>query len=105
MLRRRVLCDVIVCDNFSGNKPKSITISDSVRFRFERVGIMSKRSDMWRRAQVCMSLARATDDLLLKERYEDLAVDLARNAERERTLEILNRLETGHPSPPRYRRG
>jgi hypothetical protein len=40
-----------------------------------------------------MSLARATDDPLLKERYEDLAVDLARNAERERTLEISNRLE------------
>jgi hypothetical protein len=44
---------------------------------------MSKRSDMWRQAQVCMSLARATNDPLLKERYQDLAVDLARNAERE----------------------
>jgi hypothetical protein len=39
---------------------------------------------MWRQARVCMSLARATSDPLLKERYEDLAVDLARNAERER---------------------
>ena len=29
-----------------------------------------------------MSLARATDDLVLKERYEDLAVDFARNAGR-----------------------
>ena len=66
---------------------------------------MSKRSDMWRQAQVCMSLARATDDPLLKERYEDLAVDLARNAERDRTLEFSNRLETGHTSPPSYRRG
>jgi hypothetical protein len=66
---------------------------------------MSKRSDMWRQAQVCMSLARATDDPLLKEQYEDLAVDLARNAECERTLEISSRLETGHSSPPRYRRG
>lgn len=66
---------------------------------------MSKRSDIWRQAQVCMSLARATDDPLLKERYEDLAVDLARNAERERTLEFSNRLETGHTSPPSYRRG
>jgi hypothetical protein len=56
---------------------------------------MSKRSDMWRQAQVCMSLARATNDPLLKERFEDLAVDLARNAERERTLEIVNRLEAG----------
>jgi hypothetical protein len=64
---------------------------------------MSKRSDMRRQAQVCMSLARATNDPLLKERFEDLAVDLARNAERERTLEIVNRLEAGSTSPPRCR--
>jgi hypothetical protein len=44
---------------------------------------MSKRSDLWRQAQVCMSLARATDDPVLKERYVDLAVDLVWNAERE----------------------
>ena len=44
---------------------------------------MSKHSDLWRQAQVCMSLARATDDPVLKERYVDLAVDLVRNAERE----------------------
>ena len=92
-------------DNFSGNKPKSITVFSLVQFRFERAGVMSKRSDIWRQAQVCMSLARATDDPFLKERYEDLAVDLARNAERERTLEISNRLEACHTSPPRYGRG
>ena len=34
-----------------------------------------------------MSLARATDDPMLKERYEDLAVDFAQNAERERDLD------------------
>ena len=45
---------------------------------------MSKRSYYWRQAQVCMSLARVTDDPALKERYEDLAVDFAQNAERER---------------------
>jgi hypothetical protein len=61
---------------------------------------MSKRSDMWRRAQVCMSLARATDDPVLKERYEDLALDLARNAEHGRTFAISNRLNAGHTSPP-----
>jgi hypothetical protein len=47
---------------------------------------MSTLSDLWRQAQVCMSLARATDDPVLKERYEDLAVDLIRNAEPERGL-------------------
>ena len=92
-------------DNSSGNKPRLFTVSSLVQFRFERGGVMSKRSDMWRQAQVCMSLARATDDPLLKERYEDLAVDLARNAERDRTLEFSNRLETGHTSPPSYGRG
>jgi hypothetical protein len=45
---------------------------------------MSKRSYLWHQAQVCMSLARVTGDPVLKERYEDLAVDFARNAERER---------------------
>jgi hypothetical protein len=34
-----------------------------------------------------MSLARATNDPVLKERYEDLAVDFAQNAERELDLE------------------
>ena len=48
---------------------------------------MSKRSYLWRQAQVCMSLARVTADPVLKERYEDLAVDFAQNAERVR-LEI-----------------
>ena len=74
-----------------------------MQFRFGRGVVMSNRSDMWRQAQVCMSLARATNDPLLKERYEDLAVDLTRNAERERTLEIVNRLEAGRTSPLRYR--
>jgi hypothetical protein len=65
---------------------------------------MSKRSDMWRQAQVCMSLARATDDPLLKEPYEDLAVDLARNAERERIPESPEGA-TGRWPSPKYVRG
>ena len=47
----------------------------------------TKRSHLWHLAQVCMSLARATNDPVLKERYEDLAVDLARNASREQDLD------------------
>ena len=34
-----------------------------------------------------MSLARVTDDPVLKEQYEDLAVNFARNAGRERDLD------------------
>jgi hypothetical protein len=34
-----------------------------------------------------MSLARAANDPVIKERYEDLAVDFARNACRERDLD------------------
>ena len=52
------------------------------------VGVVgTKRSHLWHQAQVCMSLARATNDPVLKERYEDLAVDLARNASREQDLD------------------
>ena len=52
------------------------------------VGVVgTKRSHLWHQAQVCMSLARATNDPVLKERYEDLAVDFARNAGREQDLD------------------
>jgi hypothetical protein len=34
-----------------------------------------------------MSLARATDDPVLKARYQNLAVDFAQNAERDRDLD------------------
>jgi len=36
---------------------------------------MSLLSYNWHQAQVCMSLARATDDPGLKKRYENLALD------------------------------
>jgi hypothetical protein len=40
-----------------------------------------------------MALARATNDPALKERYEDLAVDFARNAGREQNLDSINILD------------
>ena len=48
---------------------------------------MLQRSYFWHQAQVCMSLARVTDDPVLKEQYEDLAVNFARNAGREGDLD------------------
>ena len=48
---------------------------------------MSKRSYLWRQAQVCLSRARVTADPLLKELYEDMAVEFAHNAARERDLD------------------
>jgi broad specificity phosphatase PhoE len=48
---------------------------------------MSKRSYLWRQAQACLSRARVTADPLLKELYEDMAVEFARNAARERDLD------------------
>jgi hypothetical protein len=48
------------------------------------VCVMLKRSDFWRQAQVCMSLARVTSDPALKELYEEMAVNFAHNAARER---------------------
>jgi hypothetical protein len=49
---------------------------------------MSKRSYLWRQAQICLSRARVTGDPILKELYEDMAVDFAHNAAREQDLEI-----------------
>jgi hypothetical protein len=48
---------------------------------------MLQRSYFWHQAQVCMSLARVTDDPVLKEQYEDLAINFIRNAGRERDLD------------------
>jgi hypothetical protein len=50
--------------------------------------VLSSRSYFWHQAQVCMSLARATDDPVLKKRYEDLALEFAQNAGDERDLDI-----------------
>jgi hypothetical protein len=61
-------------------------------------GIMpTKHSYFWHQAQVCMSLARVTNDPVLKERYEDLALDFAQKAERERDLDSVK------PSDPQNR--
>jgi len=49
---------------------------------------MSKRSDLWRQAQVCMSLARATADPVLKQRYEVLALEFAEKLGGEQDLDI-----------------
>ena len=48
---------------------------------------MLQRSYFWHQAQVCMSLARVTDDPVLKQQYEDLAINFARSAGREGDLD------------------
>ena len=50
---------------------------------------MSKRSYLWRQAQVCLSRAQVTGDPVLKELYEDMAVDFAHNAAREQDLDSV----------------
>jgi hypothetical protein len=51
-------------------------------------GVMSMRSYFWHQAQLCMALARGANDPVLKQRYEDLALDLAQNAGSERDLDM-----------------
>jgi hypothetical protein len=51
---------------------------------------MSKRSYFWHQAQVCMSLARVCNDPILKERYEDLALNFAQKTGREQDLDSTN---------------
>jgi len=50
---------------------------------------MSKRSDLWRQAQVCLLRARVTGDPILKELYEDMAVDFAHSAAHEQDLDSV----------------
>jgi hypothetical protein len=72
---------------------------------------MSLRSYLWLRAQVCLSRARVTRDPVLKELYEDMAVDFAHNAARERDLDSLKTSDwekmagiSHRPSSPAVRR-
>jgi hypothetical protein len=55
---------------------------------------MSKRSDLWRQAQVCLSLARVAGDPVLKELYEDMAVEFAHTAAREPDLDSVETSDT-----------
>lgn len=57
---------------------------------FESGGVVTKRSYFWRQVQVCMSLARVCNDPVLKERYEDLALDFTQNAGRDHDLDDAN---------------
>jgi hypothetical protein len=49
---------------------------------------MSKRLYFLEQAQVCMSLAQSTNDPILKERLEDLAVDFIQYVESVRELSV-----------------
>src|SRR5438034_4268797 len=51
-------------------------------------GVMLMRSYFWHQAQLCMALARGANDPVLKQRYEDLALDLTENAGSERDLDM-----------------
>ena len=52
----------------------------NLRRSLSQVGVALRRSYFWHQAQVCMSLARVSDDTVLKQRYEDLALEFAKNA-------------------------
>jgi hypothetical protein len=73
-----------------GNTPSSVRFGLKARPESMNAGdvMSSKRLYLWHQAQVCMSLARVTEDPILKERYEDLALGFAQNAEREPDREI-----------------
>jgi hypothetical protein len=53
---------------------------DSVTHRIERGVPVMLSCHSWRQAQVCMALARASNDPALKQRYEELALGFAQNA-------------------------
>ena len=55
---------------------------------------MSKRSDLWHQAQVCLTLARVAGDPVLKELYENMAVEFAHTAAREPDFDDVENLDT-----------
>ena len=54
-------------------------------------GVVLGRSYFWRQAQVCMSLARASDDPVHKQTYQDLALEFV--------LKANNGLDITDPPP------
>jgi hypothetical protein len=62
---------------------------------------MSKRSYLWHQAEVCLLRARTSGDPVLKELYEDMAVDFAHDAAREQNLDSVRNLEReSRENPP-----
>ena len=62
---------------------------------------MFERSYFARQVQVCMLLARETDDPAVKRRYEALAVEFAQNIGGERDLDMTaSPVSTPSPSAP-----
>jgi hypothetical protein len=62
---------------------------------------MSKRSYLWHQAEMCLSRARTSGDPVLKELYEDMAVDFAHDAAREQNLDSVRNLEReSRENPP-----
>ena len=64
---------------------------------------MSKRSYLWHQAEVCLSRARTSGDPVLKELYEDMAVDFAHDAAREQHLDSVGNLERGSRENPPHK--
>lgn len=54
----------------------------------QRVSVLLGQSYLLRQVQVCMSLARGTDDPALKRQYEDLAVGFAQSIGSERDVDM-----------------
>jgi hypothetical protein len=61
-------------------------VSGNLKQFLSQVGVVL-RSYFWHQAQVCMSLARVSDDTVLKQRYEELALEFAQNAGDERGVD------------------
>ena len=64
---------------------------------------MSKRSYLWHQAEVCLSRARTSGDPVLKELYEDMAVDFAHDAARDQNLDSVGNLERGSRENPPHK--
>ena len=86
----------LLCTNRLGELPWEFeTVHVSNGF-----GVVLGRSYFWRQAQVCMSLARATDDPMHKQRYQDLALELILKANDERGLNTIGPpLAANKPKP------
>jgi hypothetical protein len=72
-------CHKLLIDSFVGDGKTFFHVSGNLKQFLSQVGVVL-RSYFWHQAQVCMSLARVSDDTVLKQRYEELALEFAQNA-------------------------
>jgi hypothetical protein len=101
-----IFCLLCNLTHLRRNKQDAPRIGDLRQIKVSNAVVVLLSCNSWRQAQVCMALARASDDPALKQYYEELALKFAQNAGGERdpdnTDAPLPKPDSGNTNRHRY---